>query len=910
MKDRSSIIFRLAIWLLKPLRRPYLWAKGKWPHYFEKHLQPSLNLDTSRMLRDFNFFHRLFFRRGFDTIRFNNAELEGLQAARRKGPVVFLMRNWGQVEYNYFNDLFLQKDLPLVVHNNMVKMGHWMPGPVWRPMVRNKIDRYFVDGDWPYNDKGFNLTQELQDARPVLFCLDFPKGAEWMEESEATQREIFQGLMDAQQVLSQPIQLVPLHFIYDKHPGRENSLTDIFFGERENPGYFRKVILFLRNYKKRAVAKIGDAVDLKEFVAVSPRASTAAALTRHLQRTFDIGARQVTGPKLKSRGAMVATILEDDPMRQKIRAFGDQHNLKFEAAEKKAAGYLREIASDIRFNVMQMWNVFLTWFFNSLYSGLVVDEAGINQIKKVAKDSPLVLVPCHKSHVDYMVLSYVFYHHDLSMPHICAGINLGFWPMGPIFRWSGAYFIRRSFDGDTLYPLALRSYVKELMREGYFQEFFIEGTRSRSGKLFPPKTGLLRMIVENFLEDNLKDVYFVPVSIVYERILEESGYVKEVKGAKKSKERVTDLFKLPRFLRKRYGKIYLQFGQPISLKKELQAGLPPEADDPAALNQFSKGLAHDIFVSINEVTTLIPSALVATVLLGHPGRSITYEQIQQGFDALLNLAKSGGARISENLAKNPVYSLEEVMTLFVHEGVVREHQDIDDRFFTVQDDVRSNLDFFKNQAMHYFVKPAFIQLSKGAIRSHPELGKIDLESWLRNLLAREFFISNDPSPAPPGAPSPARGEGIIKGAPSKKSGVESSKAFPSPLAGEGGRRPGEGSAPIPPWLYRTVQPILESYWLTLESLDRFPLEKIEDKTLTRKILEIGETLQLRGTLQFSESLSRFTVQNAVQTYTEMGILRNHQAEMGPAGRKYLSQGPQWEKRNEIKTMLKKLLNPQ
>lgn len=866
MNDSSSIIFRIGLFFSRIFRRPYLWAKKKWPASFQESLDPTLNLDTSRMLRDFNFLHRLFFRRGFETIKFDEAELKPLREAFQKGPVVFLLRHWGQVEYNAFNDLFLRMDLPLVVHNNMIKMGHWMPGRIFWPTVRNKFDRFYQDGRWPYNDALFDLNRELENRRPVLFCLNLARGTQWVEESAASQKEIFDGLNRAQKSQPAPIQLVPLHFIYDKHPGRENSLTDILFGERENPGYFRKMILFLRNFKKRAVAKIGEPMDFTAFLSAHegiPEDRLAPHWTSAMQRAFDTEARQVTGPKLKSRADLIADVLDNPKQRQKVRAFADAHGLTFDAAEKKVRNFLWEIASDIRFTMIELWNYFLGWFLNSLYSGVHVDEEGILKIKRVAKDSALVLTPCHKSHVDYMLLSYVFYHRDLSLPLVCAGNNLNFWPIGPLFRRSGAYFIRRTLEGDDLYPLALKGYVRELLREGYFQEFFIEGTRSRSGKLFPPKTGVLRMIIEAFREEDLKDVYFVPTSISYERVLEESAYLKETKGMKKRKETWTDLFRLPRFLKKRYGKIYVQFGDPISLGSFLDnAPVNPETPDETRL---SGDLARQIFASINFATTLLPTGLVALVLLSHLKRSFTYEEIQTRYEELDRLARAGGARLSESLEANSLFALEEVLEQFAKEGLVQAHEDVGERFFTLRDDVRGHLDYFKNTAIHFYAPYALKKLCEEAAGRG---GSSATEIWRQAdaLLVRDFFIPVDWKPAP-----------------------------------------GTAGA-VPDWLPVALKPILESYWLTLKSLTRFPVEKVEQKTLVGKVMEAGETLQLRGLLQYPESLSIFTIQNAVQTFLEMGILKNHEEDLGKPGKKIFSLSDDQEARKNAEELLDALLD--
>ena len=152
------------------------------------------------------------------------------------------------------------------------------------------------------------------------------------------------------------------------------------------------------------------------------------------------------------------------------------------------------------------------------------------------KQHPVVLVPCHRSHFDYVILSYIFHLNYMSPPHIAAGINLSFWPLGPLFRGAGAYFIRRSFDDNELYKAVFRSYLKFLIREGYTQEFFIEGGRSRTGKILTPKLGMLSAVVDAFTQGVRRDLYLVPVSIHYGRVVEEEAYQRELDGAEKEPE--------------------------------------------------------------------------------------------------------------------------------------------------------------------------------------------------------------------------------------------------------------------------------------------------------------------------------------------------------------------------------------
>jgi glycerol-3-phosphate O-acyltransferase len=857
--ERASWLFRIYLKILILFKPFYLWAKRKWPKAFAKYLGKEADLDTSRMLPRFNALHRFFFGKGMEKIRFDEAELKHLESALQKGPVIFLMKNWGQVEYNFFNHLFLKEKTPLVAHNNMIKMGHWMPWDTFVPVHRQKVDLFYQEKAWPYNHSRLDLTEHLLQKKPVLYCLNLPKASPWVEKNLSSQESIVGEWMEAQSKLKPAIQLVPLNFIYDKHPGKERrSLGDIFFGDRENPGYSRKIILFLRNYKKRAVAKIGEPIDFRSLLEEFPHAppqDKIRGILRVLQKTYQHEKLQVTGPKLKSRRTVMEEILSDEKLQTRLEALAKDQNLSPASAQKRARKSLKEICSDVRFTFIEIWNVFLSWLFNRFYDGLHVDTEGINEIKKVARKSPIVLIPSHKSHVDYLIFSYVFYHHDLSLPLVCAGNNLNFWPLGPIFRRSGAYFIRRTFAGDPIYAASLKAYVAQLMREGSFQEFFIEGTRSRSGKLFPPRSGMLRIILETYLENReIPDVYLVPASIDYERILEEGAYLDEVKGAKKDKERFRDLLHLPKFLRRRYGKVYVQFAEPISLKDALKEEGKDVIQGQEALRDFSSQMADRIIRAINRVSTLLPSSLAALALLYPKTKSITSKEVHAKGASLFQMTKTSSPRISEALEKNFHHAIQEALSQFVGGGLIKFHDTLEEKFYSIPEESRLPLEFYKNGGMHVFVEAALNQLVKG---------DVETETKLKKLLSRDFFFSPEKTP------------------------IDLSQA--------------------PPWLHEILLPTLESYWLTLKATSELNFKKMEEWLLMRKVLQRGELLLLKGEVRYPESLSRFNIQNALAQLTELGVLQNHVKEMGPKGKKYYSPGASSQRREEVKNLLGRVL---
>ncbi len=151
----------------------------------------------------------------------------------------------------------------------------------------------------------------------------------------------------------------------------------------------------------------------------------------------------------------------------------------------------------------------------------------------------------------------------MPVPLVAAGSNLSFWPMGPLFRSGGAFFIRRTFSGAILYSKVFAEYIHKLLEEGFNIEQFIEGGRSRTGKLLMPKLGLLSILLNAYKNGACEEMIIVPIYIGYDRVLEETSYLQELEGGQKEPETLRGVIKARKFLKKRYGKIYIEFNEPI-----------------------------------------------------------------------------------------------------------------------------------------------------------------------------------------------------------------------------------------------------------------------------------------------------------------------------------------------------------
>lgn len=352
------------------------------------------------------------------------------------------------------------------------------------------------------------------------------------------------------------------------------------------------------------------------------------------------------GPKLPVRQEMLNKLLTNPALAEAIQEEAKSKHIGLDKAKKNALSLLNEIAANFSYRMLRVTDSVLTWAWNRLYQGLKVTNA--DPVRELAENGhEIVYAPCHRSHMDYLLLSYVLYRQGLVPPHIAAGINLNFWPAGPIFRRLGAFFIRRSFKGNKLYTAVFREYLAELFIRGYAVEYFIEGGRSRTGRLLDPKTGMLLMTIQTLLRGDTRPITIVPLYIGYEHVLEVATYANELRGAKKEKESLWSTIKA--FLKlKKLGFGYVNFGSPIPLNQFLNQNIPEwrDAIDPTGtprpnwLTPTTNLLAKQIMEHINSSAAINAMNLCCSILLAADQCTLTKVKLLEHLDYLLKLLKN------------------------------------------------------------------------------------------------------------------------------------------------------------------------------------------------------------------------------------------------------------------------------
>ncbi len=645
-----------------------------------------------------------FFRRFFKPIRLSPWQESRLKELNEAGHVIYVMERASLLYYLFLNYTCLRLKLPLASYGNGIPSFFlFQPmGKVLRALLAKIRGRAEAEGGATVQE-----SEEAEGAPShrsmVLFLRRYQR---FGSRRYTDAKEFLEELVHFQAGCRRPVYLVPMGILWGKGPDKvHKGILDVLLGRKDAPGRIRQILVLLR-YSRHSMVTMGQVMDLQAYRKENIHLEQDLMLKKmrwSLHRELDLAKTSITGPRIKPRKYTLESILSSRTLRDQAREIARSEGKSFEKVMKQAEKYADEIAADYRITYIEFLNLLLTWVWNNIYSGFSVDMKGLERVKAAVRKGSVILMPSHKSHLDYLVLSYVFYHNDLPPPHIAAGVNLSFWPLGHIFRRAGAFFIRRTIRGQKLYATVFSTYLRNLLREGYVQEFFLEGTRSRTGKLLQPKLGMLSMELDAFGEGVSEDLQLVPISITYEKIVEESSHTKELGGGKKKKEGFLGLLKTPQVLKKKYGRVYIQFAPPLSIRDYLKAKKSDLAGMGGARRRgMVEDLALRVSYSINEVTTVTPSALAATVLLNHPKRGITLSELTRHASFLLRLLQDLEARRSLIL-KNLPWAMEESLQGFVGDKIVQRWDDPDGPIYTLEDNKRIVLDYYKNNILHFFL---------------------------------------------------------------------------------------------------------------------------------------------------------------------------------------------------------------
>jgi glycerol-3-phosphate O-acyltransferase len=506
------------------------------------------------------------------------------------------------------------------------------------------------------------------------------------------------------------IHIVPVSIFWGRDPGRdERSVFKLLFSDDDNAGALQKLFIIMAHGRNNFV-HFGQSVSLREFCAEKISEDQLARKAFRLLRVHFIKQRNVyLGSKLYNREQIIRRIARSAPVQQIIREDAKKKSESYIAAqESKARKYAREIAADTTYPVIRLFEILLSRLWKRLFAKVHVNN--VEQLKKLSESAEIVFVPNHRSHVDYLLIGYHLYANGLANPHTAAGINLNFWPVGPLLRRGGGFFLRRRLGGNRLYVAVFNEYIHTLVTHGHSIAFFPEGGRSRVGTLLDPKTGMLSMIVQSFVRMPIRPLVFVPVYIGYDKVIEVRSYLKELAGSKKRNESMGQLVKATKILSENYGNAYLNFGEPIFLERYLTEHWPDWTSHVGSLKQeFPSDMVLELgeacLREINRSAVVSPVSLVTLILLSTSKVAMAESDVLRFGEILLTMVRS---KLYSERAVVKFESLQKELPEVQRLGTFARLASEDGDILYLDEMQKSIGSYYKNNILHLFALPSLI----------------------------------------------------------------------------------------------------------------------------------------------------------------------------------------------------------
>jgi len=530
------------------------------------------------------------------------------------------------------------------------------------------------------------------------------------------------------------------------------------------------------------------------------------------------------------------------------------------ALAAEAASDLREIAATHSRFVIDLVISIIRWLYTRGYDEeLVYSDEQMRGIAALEERHPVVFLPTHKHNLDHLVLQYALHQHGLPPNHTAGGINMNFFPVGQLVRRAGVFFIRRTFKDDPVYKHVLSHYIDYLIEKRFPLEWYIEGGRSRSGKLLPPRYGLLANVVDAYRRGKSEDVYLVPVSIAYDQIQGLGSYVDEQRGGEKQAESFGWFLGMVRQMRRRYGRIHLAFGEPVSLRRQL--GEPGAELAPGERYDLEK-LAFEVCVRINRVTPITPTSLVTLALLGTTGQALTVEGTRQSLENLLENVRLRGLPSTADLDHlKEDAGVAATLEALVENDVVTRFDEGIEPVFGIADDQQLSAAYYRNTIVHFFVAGAIAELALlHAIEG--ERTEVLPRFWeevmrLRDLLKFEFFFPEKEA---------FRTE--------IRTTLELNHRAWEKRITDYELDPEDMIRRTRPYLaHRVLRPFLESYRVVADQIANLPPDAdFDEKRFLKDCLGLGRQYELQQRIHAADSVSKALFQTALRLAANRRLL--------------------------------------
>jgi len=820
-------------------------------------------------------------RRFFAKLRVDEGWNAVVRDAATRGPVVFVLRTVSLVDALAVANV-AEDGLP------PIGFAHDMP---W-------LSAALVGKSRPVVSQETALGRALSNGETsILFLKRRPTVLTKTGRARSEGDDVLAALIEHARKGEREVTLLPVTLLWTMRPDNQRlSALDAVFGTTDMPGDFRALSQLLLRYEGGAL-RLGEPVRLKEFLASQEGGTTdytqVRRLTYALLSRAERERRTAVGPTRKTPARVREEVLRSPKVMAIAKDLSEGDPTKLAEIEARAREMAMQLVADPNADMLRAFEQILDGLVHRVFAEVDVDPEGVESLREAARRGTVVLLPSHKSHVDYVILSYVLRKNLLELPVVAAGDNLAFFPVGEMLRRGGAFFIKRDFRGDRLYAAIVDAYVRKLLRDGWAIEFYLEGGRSRTGKLLRPKLGLLNLVVDAGLALEGRPVAFVPVSIGYERMMEDFELAQEKAGGKKQRESARSLLAVADALGDPYGRVSVRFGAPIDLPTlRAELGIGPGQPTPAKRRSVTNKVAALVIRGIHANAELTAGALVATALLDMPGRGLSHRDLVAECARLLEIARREGAHASTTLVHGDgrlkETRIREAATVFFQGGLVKRHipddtlgrdsqptrepTSFDDVVYAIPEEARSRLDLVKNQILHFYADRALVAVAFLSLRSRVvPRGRLLAEiAELGRMFSHDLISLDDGS-------IDDRAERTLE------SMIERGQ-----LAAVGDTvtlGPGDSEGAALAWLHEHAAHLaatVEAYRVAARSVRVLFDETLDLKQLTSRALRIGRDMFLGGEIDRREAVSGPTIQAAFEAFLERKLLERTKDGFKPA----------------------------
>jgi glycerol-3-phosphate O-acyltransferase len=522
----------------------------------------------------------------------------------------------------------------------------------------------------------------------------------------------------------------------------EPRLRDFLLGNPRKPGVGRARRI-LQRHPERAQCIAADGAALEELRQryANTRGETASAsqladfVAGQAGLALDIAERRLQGSRYKVPRQVAKNLQSSQQFRTVLQQLSAEMGRPVPDLQRESAEIMKELISTPRTFWLDVMGLLNRKVISLGYeTDIVIDEEGLESIRQLTRQHPTALLWTHKTHVDGFAMHWTFFRNDFPAPHILGGVNMAFGGLGFLARRAGAIFIRRSFQDNPLYKYILRNYIGYLLEKRFPLTWSFEGTRSRVGKLMPPRYGLLKYVIEAAHASGAENLHIIPIAINYDLIGDVQDYATEQAGATKQPESLRWFIGYLRGLRQPMGRIYMDFGKPVVLEQA------PPPEDTLALHK----VAFQVGVEVNRVTPVTLPSLATMILLGAAPRALTVEELTGEMQALVSWAHQRGIRITSVFRPENQEALDELADTLVSNGLITRYDGGPERVYAITAEQHGVASYYRNTIIHHFVNKAIIEL---AMMKVAQFRPDALENFweeaerLRDLFKFEFFYA-------------------------------------------------------------------------------------------------------------------------------------------------------------------------